>query len=63
MTRDEIIDAVTKLRARREAIPELRDYKPQTKASSARAKAKAPTEPRDPTVGFGDLFKSDPEAE
>lgn len=53
MTEEQITQSIEALRARRAAIPAMREYKPQ-----ARGKAKAPAEPeRNVEDVFGDLIK------
>lgn len=53
LTEEQILASVEALRARRAAIPAMRDYKPQ-----ARGKAKAPAAPeRNVEDVFGDLIQ------
>lgn len=54
MTPEQVKASIEELRARRSAIPAMRDYKPQGKGRKA-------AEPeRDPLEVFGDLFKPAP---
>ena len=55
MTREELKSAVEALRARRESIPALRDYRPQRGGKAA----KEPAGPIDVGKIFGNLIKEE----
>lgn len=61
-TREELILSIQNLRARREAIPELRDYKPPTKAGAKGTASKASKTPKkavEVITVFAGLFKKE----
>lgn len=54
VTKEQLIESVNRLRERRLAILELRDYKPQSRSKSSKSTSAAPAKPVEET--FADLF-------